>query len=126
MRVTVTNKGDFAKTFKFLNSSKNIDIDSIMNKYGKEGISLLSQNTPIDSGKTSESWDYKIETSGSIKTISWYNKNVVNGVNVAIILQYGHGTQNGGYISGRDYINPVLQPLFDKMTEDIWKEVTKA
>ena len=113
------------KIFNFLNSSKNINLDSIMNQYGKEGVSLLSENTPINTGKTSQSWNYNIEHSKGKTSINWYNTNIVNGVNIAIILQYGHGTQNGGYISGRDYINPALLPLFDKMTDAIWKEVTK-
>lgn len=121
--ITITNKGDFAKTFNFLNSSKNINIDSVMSKYGEEGVSLLAQNTPIDSGKTAESWNYRIETIKRGKSIIWYNTNVVNGVNIAVILQYGHGTQNGGYIEGRDYINPIILPIFERMTEEIWKEV---
>lgn len=122
--ITVTNKGDFAKTFSFLNASKNMNLNSILDKYGKEGVSLLSKNTPIDSGKTSTSWAYKIENKKGKISINWYNTNVVNGVNIAIILQYGHGTQNGGYVKGRDYINPSLLPLFNRMTEEIWKEVT--
>ena len=122
--ITITNKGDFAKTFSFLNSSKKLNVNSIMDKYGKEGVSLLSKSTPIDSGQTAASWTYKIETTKSRTSINWYNTNIVNGVNIAIILQYGHGTQNGGYVSGRDYINPSLLPLFDRMTEELWKEVT--
>ena len=123
--ITITNKGDFAKTFNFLNASTKIDIGSILDKYGQEGVSLLSRNTPIDSGKTSESWSYKIEKTKGQTSINWYNSNVVNGVNIAVILQYGHGTKNGGYVSGRDYINPALLPLFNRMTEEIWREVTK-
>ena len=125
MRVTISNKGDFAKTFNFLNSSKNINIDSILDKYGKQGVSLLASSTPIDSGLTAQSWSYVIEKSKGKTSIIWKNTNVVNGVNVAVILQYGHGTKNGGYVQGRDYINPVIQPIFDRMTEEIWKEVIK-
>ena len=125
MRVTISNKGDFAKTFNFLNSSKNINIDSILDKYGKQGVSLLASSTPIDSGLTAQSWSYVIEKSKGKTSIIWKNTNVINGVNVAVILQYGHGTKNGGYVQGRDYINPVIQPIFDRMTEEIWKEVTK-
>ena len=122
--ISITSKGDFAKTFNFLNSSKKINVNFILDKYGKEGVSLLSKNTPIQTGKTANSWTYKIENNKGKTSINWYNTNVVNGVNIAIILQYGHGTQNGGYVSGRDYINPSLLPLFDRMTEEIWKEVT--
>ena len=125
MRVTISNKGDFAKTFNFLNSSKNINIDSILDKYGKQGVSLLASSTPIDSGLTAQSWSYVIEKSKGKTSIIWKNTNVINGVNIAVILQYGHGTKNGGYVQGRDYINPVIQPIFDRMTEEIWKEVTK-
>ena len=123
--ISITNKGDLAKTFNFLNSSKKFNASNIMNKYGKEGVSLLSKNTPIDSGKTSQSWSYKIENLKGKTTINWYNSNVVNGVNIAIILQYGHGTQSGGYVSGRDYINPALLPLFNTMANELWMEVNK-
>ena len=123
--ITVTSKGDFAKTFNFLNSSKDLDVMNIMDKYGREGVSLLSANTPVDTGKTSESWTYKIERTKGKTSINWYNTNVVEGVNIAIILQYGHGTQNGGYITGKDYINPVLKPLFEKMSNELWKAVNK-
>lgn len=123
--ITITNKGDFAKTFNFLNSSKKINIDYILNTYGKKGVSLLARNTPMDTGKTAGSWEYKIEKNKNGSSITWYNTNVVNGVNIAVILQYGHGTQNGGYVEGRDYINPVILPIFDEMSDKIWKEVTK-
>jgi hypothetical protein len=105
--------------------SKN-DITSILDKFGKEGVEALSKNTPVDSGLTAGSWNYKISNSKGKATISWYNSNVVNGVPIAIILQYGHGTQNGGWIEGRDYINPTMRPIFDKITEDVWKEVTRV
>ena len=122
--ISFRNKGDFAKTFNFLNSSKKINIDNIMARYGKEGVQLLSSNTPIYSGLTAQSWNYRIDHEDGRASLIWYNTNVVNGINIAVILQYGHGTRNGGYITGRDYINPVIQPLFDKLTNDIWKEVT--
>lgn len=122
--ITITSKGDFAKTFNFLNSSKKLNINNIMDKYGKEGVSLLARNTPVDSGQTANSWTYKIEKTKGKTSLNWYNTNVIDGVNIAIILQYGHGTQNGGYVSGKDYINPALLPLFNRMTEELWKEVT--
>lgn len=123
--ISFTQKGDFAKTFQFLNSSKKININSILSKYGEMGVSALSRNTPMDSGKTANSWYYKITEKNNKTTITWYNKNVVNGVNIAIILQYGHGTKNGGYVSGRDYINPALKTIFDNMADEVWKEVTR-
>lgn len=121
--ITFKQTGDFSKTFKFLNGISKLDISKVLNKYGKEGVEALKKNTPLDSGLTANSWNYKIETSKGRATLSWYNSNVVNGVSIAVILQYGHGTGNGGWVSGRDYINPVIRPLFDKIADQAWKEV---
>ena len=117
--------GDFSKTINYLsNAIKTIQF-SDLDTFGIEGVRLLSENTPKDSGLTANSWDYKIEKTKGKTTLSWYNSNVENGVPIAIILQYGHGTQNGGYIVGRDYINPAIRPLFDKIADNAWSEVTK-
>ena len=118
-------KGDFSKTTKFLTKLKqNVDI-SIFEKYGKKGVAALASATPVDSGFTANSWYYKIEkTNGSISLL-FCNSNIQNGVPIAVILQYGHGTRNGGWVQGRDYINPAIQPLFDQLANDAWKEVTK-
>ena len=118
-------KGDFSKTTKFLTKLKqNVDI-STFEKYGKKGVAALASATPVDSGLTANSWYYKIEkTNGSISLL-FCNSNIQNGVPIAVILQYGHGTRNGGWVQGRDYINPAIQPLFDKIAENAWKEVTK-
>ena len=97
----------------------------MLEKYGQEGVKILSEATPVDSGKTANSWDYKIVKTKSTTTIEWINTNVVDGVSIAIILQYGHGTENGGYIQGRDYINPIMRPLFDKLLDEMWRGVTK-
>ena len=99
---------------------------STLNDYGRQGVKLLSKNTPKDSGETSKSWDYAIEHKDGQTSIIWFNDNVNDGQNIAILLQYGHATNNGGYVKGRDYINPALQPLFDKMAKDLWKEVIQA
>nr|DAQ95991.1 MAG TPA: type I neck protein [Caudoviricetes sp.] len=99
---------------------------STLDHYGKEGVSALQAVTPKDSGLTAKSWEYKIERQKERVSISFYNTNSQNGVNIAIILQYGHGTRNGGWVEGRDYINPAVQPVFDKIVEDAWKEVTNA
>lgn len=115
--------GDFSKTFSFLNNINKNNITAVLEKYGQEGVDILSKNTPVDSGVTAASWYYKIETNKGKSTISWYNSNIVNGVSIAIILQYGHGTKNGGYVEGRDYINPAMKPLFDEMADQVWKEV---
>lgn len=124
MKISFTSKGDFSKTIKFLNKVKNVKINDILSKYGKIGVNALSQATPKDSGVTSRSWNYKIEVNNDNASIVWYNTNVVKGVNIAVILQYGHGTRNGGWVEGRDYINPAMKPIFDKIADQVWKEVT--
>lgn len=123
MKISFTSKGDFSKTIKFLNKVKNVKINDILSKYGKIGVNALSQATPKDSGVTSRSWNYKIEVNNDNASIVWYNTNVVKGVNIAVILQYGHGTRNGGWVEGRDYINPAMKPVFDKIADQVWKEV---
>lgn len=123
MKISFTSKGDFSKTIKFINKVKNVKINDILSKYGKIGVNALSQATPKDSGVTSRSWNYKIEVNNDNASIVWYNTNVVKGVNIAVILQYGHGTRNGGWVEGRDYINPAMKPIFDKIADQVWKEV---
>lgn len=124
--ITFRQKGDFSKTTRYLNrirrSVSNVDLD----KYGSEGVKALSSSTPVDSGLTSRSWYYKIEKTDNSTAITFYNSNIQNGVPIAIILQYGHGTRNGGWVQGRDYINPSIQPIFDKLTNDAWREVTNS
>lgn len=124
MKISFSSKGDFSKTIKFLNKVKNVKINNILSKYGEIGVNALSQATPKDSGVTSRSWNYKIEVNNDNASIVWYNTNVVKGVNIAVILQYGHGTRNGGWVEGRDYINPAMKPIFDKIADQVWKEVT--
>lgn len=102
---------------------KNIKINDILSKYGKIGVNALLQATPKDSGVTSQSWNYRIEVNNNNASIVWYNTNVVKGVNIAVILQYGHGTRNGGWVEGTDYINPAMKPIFDKIANQVWKEV---
>jgi len=95
-----------------------------LDKYGKEGVAALSAATPVDTGKTANSWSYKIKRQNGSVSIDFYNSNFSNGVPIAIILQYGHTTNNGGWVQGRDYINPAIQPIFDKIAKNAWKEVT--
>ena len=118
--------GSFNKTEKFLKKAHEASktINSTLTKYGEKGVAALQAATPIRTGETASSWYYKIEKSGSRITLSFFNSNVNKGVPIAIILQYGHGTNNGGWVQGRDYINPALRPIFDEMVEAIWKEVT--
>ena len=125
MGVSFKSKGDWSKTYKYLNKIQKFKMESVLTKYGEAGVRALSEMTPKDSGQTASSWNYKIESKGNRISISWTNSHIVNNVNIAIILQYGHGTGTGGYVAGRDYINPALRPIFDKMTDEMWKEVTR-
>lgn len=118
------HKGNFSKTEKFLKKSLGMDYRKILEKYAQQGVEALASATPIESGETAASWDYEIIQNGSSILVVWKNYNVNKGVNIAIILQYGHATRNGGYVQGRDYINPALRPIFDKLAESAWKEVT--
>lgn len=92
----------------------------------EDGAIALSRATPIDTGKTAESWSYEIKTTTKGMVVYWTNSNIVNGFNVAIGLQYGHGTKNGGYVRGLDYINPAIRPIFEEIADKIWTEVVKA
>ena len=123
--ITFRQKGDFSKLTGYLVKAKNAIKISDLDKYGREGVSALSSATPVDTGKTAGSWYYEIENRNGSATISFYNSNIQNGIPIAIILQYGHGTRNGGWVQGRDYINPAIQPIFDKIAENAWREVTK-
>ena len=114
--ISFRQKGDFSKLTRYFERVK----------YGREGVAALMSATPVDSGKTASSWYYEIDHSQDSASINFYNSNVNKGVLIAIILQYGHGTRNGGWVQGRDYINPAMQPLFDKFAEDAWREVTSA
>lgn len=125
-RAVIKQKGDFSKTEKFLNFIKGEQYLNKLAEFGQRGVEALSQATPKDTGKTAASWAYEIEKNDTTTTIRWINTNVVEYVNIALILQYGHGTRNGGYVSGRDYINPALRPIFDGMAEQAWKEVRNA
>lgn len=118
-------QGDFSKLTRYLERVKEAAKIGILNRYGRAGVAALASATPIDTGKTAESWYYEIEHQNGSASITFYNSNINKGVPIAIILQYGHGTRNGGWVQGRDYINPAIQPIFDKIANDAWKEVTK-
>lgn len=124
--ISISQKGDFSKLTGFLERMKNVIKIGDLDKYGREGVAALSAATPKESGLTANSWYYEIERSKDSVSISFHNSNVNKGVPIAIILQYGHGTRNGGYVEGIDYINPAMQPLFNKIAEDAWEEVTKS
>ena len=118
-------KGDFSKTDKFLNNAKTAIRLRILEQYADEGVIALASATPVDTGLTARSWYHKIEVKKDSATIYFCNSNINRGIPIAIILQYGHGTRNGGWVEGRDYINPAIQPIFDKLVEKAWGEVTK-
>lgn len=124
--ISFRQKGDFSKLTRFLERAKNLVHLSDLDRYGREGVAALASATPVDTGKTAASWYYDIKINKESASIMFNNSNIQNGVPIAIILQYGHGTRNGGWVEGRDYINPVIQPIFDKIAEEAWKEVTKA
>lgn len=121
--ISVKQKGDFSKTEKFLKKTLGADYRSVLEKYGREGVVALSNATPMDTGLTASLWRYEIVQEGSSISVVWHNDNVQKGVNIALILQYGHGTRTGGYVVGRDYINPALHHIFDDMANAAWKEV---
>ena len=124
--VIVKQKGDFSKTEKFLNTiSKKLYYRNLQ-KYAEQGVAALASATPIDSGTTANSWNYEIRQTKNSVSIYWTNSNVNKDVPIAVIIQYGHGTRNGGYVQGRDYINPAMRPIFDKIAENVWKEVISS
>ncbi len=123
--ISFRQKGSFAKLTRFLEKAKTAIHLGFLDRYGQEGVAALASATPVDTGKTANSWRYKITNNQDVIRISFSNSNIQNGVPIAIILQYGHGTGTGGWVQGRDYINPAIRPIFDKIAEAAWKEVTK-
>ena len=123
--ITFRHKGDFSKLNRYFERVKEAAKIGVLDKYGQAGVAALRSATPVESGKTANSWTYEIERQNGTVSIIFNNTNINKGVPIAIILQYGHGTGTGGWVQGRDYINPAIQPIFDKLAEDAWKEVTK-
>ena len=123
--ITFRHKGDFSKTFSFLERAKEAVRLGDLDKFGRKGVAALASATPVDSGLTANSWYYEIvRSNGSVK-LEFHNSNIQNGVPIAVILQLGHGTGTGGWVQGRDYINPAIQPIFDEILNEMWREVTK-
>jgi len=123
--IKLSHRGSFKNSENFLTKVQKIRVKSVLDKYGRRGVAELAKATPIDTGNTASLWSFDIYVSNTRFSISWKNSNVNNGVPVAILLQYGHGTRNGGYVQGRDYINPTLKPIFDNLADEAWKEITK-
>ena len=124
--ISFRQKGDFSKISKYFEKMKEAAKIGVLDKYGREGVAALSSATPVESGKTASSWSYEIERQNGAVSIVFKNSNVNKGVPIAIILQLGHGTGTGGWVEGRDYINPAIQPIFDKLANEAWEEVIKA
>ncbi len=124
--ISFRQKGDFSKTLKYLDRIRDPIKMGILDKYGREGVKALSSATPVDSGVTANSWYYKIEKDNKSAKVVFYNSHINKGVPIAIILQYGHGTGTGGWVQGRDYINPAIRPIFDRMANEVWREVTRV
>lgn len=120
--ISLTSKGDFRKTEKFMKNARTKKLMSILKQYGEEGVAALMIATPLDTGRTASSWRYEIKVENGCIRLEFHNDNIQNGVPIAIILQYGHGTGTGGWVEGRDYINPAIQPVFDKIANSAWKE----
>ena len=125
MKITFQQKGNFSKATRYMERIKEIFHFGLLDKYGRDGVAALSSATPVDSGNTANSWYYEIENKKGQVRINFLNSNINQGVPIAIILQYGHGTGTGCWVQGRDYINPAIQPVFDRILQDIWKEVTR-
>lgn len=123
--ITIESQGDWKLTRNWFDRMTKLDLALIMNQFGKEGVSALAAVTPSRSGMTSKSWNYEVTRKGNNWKITWTNSNVNKGANIAVLIQYGHGTRNGGYVVGRDYINPAIRPVFDKIAQKAWKEVTR-
>ena len=123
--ITFRHKGDFSRTQKWLRKIREAARLGILDKYGREGVAALASATPTETGTTASSWYYEIKRRNGSVAIVFCNSNINDGVPIAIILQYGHGTGTGGWVEGRDYINPAIQPVFDKAANDLWREVTK-
>lgn len=122
--IKIKQSGNFNNTERFFKRAQKMDFFRNLEKYAREGVTALASATPVDSGTTAASWDYEIQKGHGKISIYWTNSNINNGVPIAVILQYGHGTNGGGYVQGRDYINPAIRPIFDKIAENAWKEVT--
>lgn len=124
--ITFRQKGDFSRLTRFMERAKEAVHLGDLNRYGKAGVAALASATPVDTGETAKSWRYEILNRNGMVRISFLNSNIQNGVPIAIILQYGHTTGNGGWVEGRDYINPAIRPIFDQIANEAWREVKRT
>lgn len=124
--ITFTSRGSFKNTERFLQRMSKFGIHSLVEKQAQAGVKALASATPTHTGLAADSWSYEVKTSGGSASIIWKNSDIESGFPVAIMLQYGYATGTGGYVQGRDYINPAIRPIFDKISETVWKAVTSA
>lgn len=124
--INIKSQGDFKNIERFFLKMTKSERLLRLEQYGRQGVDALSSATPVDAGLTASSWGYEIHSSNGNVSLQWTNSNNNKGVNIAILIQYGHGTGTGGYVQGRDFINPAIRPVFDKIAEDMWREVTDA
>lgn len=124
--ITFESSGSWGKTDSFLAAIRNKKIYAALDRYGKQGVSALASATPVETGVSAQSWSYKVEHASGQESITWYNSHTHGGLPIVVLLQYGHGTGTGGYVQGRDFINPALRPIFDKIADEVWKAVTSA
>lgn len=121
--ISFVSHGSFKKTNRFIERALEVVKHGDLDRFGRAGVEALRHNTPVDTGRTAESWDYRIIREKDQVRIEWTNSNIVNGIPIAVLLQYGHATRNGGWVEGRDYINPAIRPIFDQIANDAWKEL---
>lgn len=124
--ISVTSEGSFKNTLHFLEKMESGRIFNNLDGYGRQGVDALSSATPVDTGETAHDWNYQIGNKSGIHAVSWFNTHRNGRVNIAVILQYGHGTGTGGWVEGRDYINPAMKPIFDRAVADVWRQVTNG
>ena len=126
MPIKFVQEGNFSKTFQFFEKCRHLLHLGVLDEYGRKGVAALSMATPVDTGEAASSWRYKVTNKPGVLSIEWLNDSMTrDGTPIVILLQYGHGTGTGGYVQGRDFINPAIQPIFDQLAEALWKEVTK-
>ena len=123
--ITFRSVGKWERTFRFLKKNQRLSVSEVLEREAKKGVIALKASTPVETGLTSNSWTYEVERNRSGARIVWSNTNTNKGYNIAIILQYGHGTGTGGYVAGIDYINPAIRPVFDEIADTVWKEVIR-
>lgn len=125
-RISFSSKGSFDHIEAFLNKVQHMDIRGLLEPYAEQGVRALRDATPVDSGQAASAWGYEITDTNGVVSVIWTNSDIENGFPVVVMLQYGHGTGTGGYVQGRDFINPAIQPIFDQIAEAVWRVVTTA